>query len=96
MTDKDQTPPARRFPILGERARKIRSVAWEVVETARDQIQANHGQTLEQLAAIGGLHARELLEALRGKQYHGGIMRLSLAEVEEEIVDRVGQEGVEE
>lgn len=96
MTDKDQTPPARRFPILGDRTRKIRSVDWEVVDTVRDQIEANHGRTVEELAAVGGLTARELLAALRGERYHGVLMRRSLAEVEEEIVDRIGQEGGKE
>lgn len=96
MTKEDQAQPARRFPVLGGRDRTIRSVDWQAVEAARDQIEANHGQTPEQLAAVGGLDARELLAALRGERYSAALKRLSLAEVEGEIVALIGEAGEEE
>ena len=63
MSLDENTPDARRFPIMGGRDRALKSVDWSVAEQAREQALTNHGQTLEQLAARGGLDARELLAA---------------------------------
>lgn len=50
------------FPILsgsaeGDRQREVfgASVPWKAIEVVRDDAQAVHGQTLETLAARGGL-----------------------------------------
>ena len=59
MSLDENTPDARRFPIMGGRDRALKSVDWSVAEQAREQALTNHGQTLEQLAARGGLDARE-------------------------------------
>ena len=92
MTKEDQAQSARRFPVLGGRDRTIRSVDWQAVEAARDQIETNHGQTPEQLAAVGGLDARELLAALKGERYSGKLARLDLKDVEDQIGEFGGAE----
>ena len=43
-----------------------RSVPWEMVEQWREQIEASHHRTLEQLAHSGGLTPVELWLASRG------------------------------
>lgn len=85
MSLDENTPDARRFPIMGGRDRALKSVDWSVAEQAREQALTNHGQTLEQLAARGGLDARELLAALKGERYSGKLARLELKEVEDQI-----------
>jgi len=55
------------FPIMGND--KIKSVPWWLVETARGQLQRNHGQTIELLAKRGGLDVLELAGALTGRKW---------------------------
>jgi len=43
-----------------------RSVPWDLVEKFREQAELNHGQTLELLAARGGLAPEELWLAAHG------------------------------
>ena len=92
MSLDENTPDARRFPIMGGRDRALKSVDWSVAEQAREQALTNHGQTLEQLAARGGLDARELLAALKGERYSGKLARLDLNDVEDQIGEFGGAE----
>lgn len=92
MSLDENTPDARRFPIMGGRDRALKSVDWWVAEQAREQALTNHGQTLEQLAARGGLDARELLAALKGERYSGKLARLDLKDVEDQIGEFGGAE----
>ena len=64
------TITVRRFPVLNQQSRRPRerkamprSVPWTFVETFRAQAEANHGQTLEQLASRGGLAPEEMWAA---------------------------------
>lgn len=59
----------RRFPIHGDNI--CRSVPWDCVEPHREQIERNHGQTLEQLAQRGGLDFGELACAMAGRRLNG-------------------------
>lgn len=54
------------FPILGSGIFRV-NVPWDFVEPARAQAMRNHSQTLELLAARGGLSFYELLCALEGR-----------------------------
>ena len=92
MSLDENTPDARRFPIMGGRDRALKSVDWSVAEQAREQALTNHGQTLEQLAARGGLDARELLAALKGERYSGKLACLDLKDVEDQIGEFGGAE----
>ena len=92
MSLDENTPDARRFPIMGGRDRALKSVDWSVAEQAREQALTNHGQTLEQLAARGGLDARELLAALKGERHSGKLARLALKDVEDQIGEFGGAE----
>lgn len=49
------------FPVLGHRGE---TVPWALVEPLRDRLFVNHDQTVERLAARGGLSYRELYAAL--------------------------------
>lgn len=66
--------PARRFPVLWQGSRELmqeldqlgcpRSVPWSLVEPHARQAHANHGQSLETLAARHGLSPLELIAVL--------------------------------
>lgn len=92
-TSKAETTTATRspFPIMGNRGRTLKTVDWDVAEDARDQAEKNHGQTLETLAARGGLTAVELLAALNGEAVTSRMFKRPLAEVEEELKAFTGE-----
>jgi len=50
------------FPVLN--SKRLKSVPWGVVEPHRQRAIKNHGQTLERLAARGGLSETELAAVL--------------------------------
>lgn len=50
------------FPIMG--SKDLKSVPWWLAESARAQLNRNHGQTVERLAERGGLCLQELAGAL--------------------------------
>ena len=56
------------FPLLSEMQNRFVKVGvpWEMAESARKQIEHNHGQTLERLAARGGLSYAELYCGVKG------------------------------
>ncbi len=65
----------RRFPILlgrgygdGERL----SIPWNVIDGHEGQALLNHSQTLERLAARGGLGPDEAVCVMRGEKWHAG------------------------
>lgn len=84
--------PPKVFPIMGNRGRTLISVAWSVAESARDQAERNHGQTLEQLAARGGMTAVEMLAALKGEAVTSRMFKRPLAEVEEAVREFMGED----
>jgi hypothetical protein len=90
MTE-DTPENERRFPILGGRGRTLTSVPWSAVEAAEDQIAENHGSTLDALAKVGGLDARELLAALTGERSTAKFRKMGLPEVEGEIAALIGE-----
>jgi hypothetical protein len=47
------------FPIMGRRA-----IPWALIEPCERQAKVNHGQTLRQLAARGGLDSSEAVAVL--------------------------------
>lgn len=60
----------KQFPVLGDP--KIKSVAWDLVEPHREQAALNHGgQSLEVLAARGGLSLDELVAVVADRSWFG-------------------------
>lgn len=65
----------RRFPVIVGQSRLPRSVRdqwprsvpWSFIEKFREQVEANHDQTLEQLAQRGGLAPDEMWLAAHGQ-----------------------------
>ena len=55
------------FPLLGSR-----SIPWRLLAPHHDQAQKNHGQTLEQLAARGGLSPAEALAVIESRRWRPG------------------------
>jgi len=72
--------PPWRFPVLWPFARKRlirftelacpRFIAWSLLEPHRAQAMTNHSQSLEGLAARGGLSAAELVAVLEDRPWH--------------------------
>lgn len=93
MTLERTTPAALKptFPIMGNRGRSLITVPLSVAETARDQAERNHAQTLEQLARVGGMTAFEMLAALKGGKVTSRLMKRPLAEVEEAVREFMGE-----
>lgn len=61
----------KRFPVLrdvGYRGEK-EYIPWEVIAPHEAQAHKNHGQSLERLAARGGLSYREMYAVLRDKEF---------------------------
>ena len=54
------------FPVVRVAGSTIESVPWPLVETVRHRVERAHCQTLESLAARGGLDPLELVAALDG------------------------------
>lgn len=88
---KTAAPPGP-FPIMGNRGRTLITVQWDVAEAARAQAEINHGQTLESLAARGGMTAFEMLAALKGEKVTSRLIKRPLAEVEEEVREFMGED----
>lgn len=59
----------RQFPVLNAPGR-IKSVPWRLVEPHRKQALENHSQSLEQLAARGGLSWEELFAVMADARWH--------------------------
>lgn len=59
----------RRFPVIGYR--KDFSVPWSVVEAFEHQAEANHGKSLAEIAARGGLWPRELWHVINQRRWAG-------------------------
>jgi hypothetical protein len=78
------------FPIMGNRGRTLIVVDWATAEAARDQAEINHGQTLEALAARGGMTAFEMLAALKGEKVTSRLIKRPLTEVEAEVREFMG------
>lgn len=57
----------RRFPVIGYEGEFW--VPWSVVEPFGAQAEANHGQTLEKIAARGGLWPRELWRVVNQRRW---------------------------
>jgi hypothetical protein len=57
------------FPILGDDAKRIASVPWELVYAHRATVMANHGQSIEGLARRGGLDLVELAMVLEDRRW---------------------------
>ncbi len=62
------------FPVLHEPnyKGKKKSIPWEVIAPHEAQAHKNHGQSLERLAARGGLSYREMLAVLRDQGFDYG------------------------
>ena len=91
----DRTTPAAlkpTFPIMGNRGRSLINVPWTVAESARDQAELNHAQTLEQLARVGGMTAFEMLAALKGEKVTSRHLKRPLVEVEEAVREFMGED----
>ena len=56
------------FPVL--QGDTIKSVPWEFIEPHERQAQRNHYQTLDRLAARGGLSPCEMLAVVEGRKWH--------------------------
>ncbi len=61
----------KQFPVLNHEKYKgcPASIPWSLIEPHAEQAKKNHDQTLEQLAARGGLGAAEIIPILKGKSY---------------------------
>jgi hypothetical protein len=64
----------RQFPVLWnyeerKTAPRLASVPWAFLAPHEPQARANHGQTLERLAARGGLGVSEMLDIVRGQRW---------------------------
>lgn len=89
---KPEAAPTRPFPIMGNRGRTLITVEWATAEAAREQAEINHGQTLESLAARGGMTAFEMLAALKGEKVTARLIKRPLAEVEAEVREFMGED----
>ena len=68
----------KRFPVLhnlGHRGEK-EYIPWEVIAPHEAQAHKNHSQSLERLAARGGLSYREMYAMLRDKEYEFAVLRI--------------------
>jgi hypothetical protein len=60
-------PPAR-FPVAGDRGAGLRSIPWDLLENHAERVGLNHhGQSLDSLAAHGGLTIREIAAILANR-----------------------------
>ena len=65
----DLAATARRFPIHSTHSHMLKSVPWSVLTPHEQQAMRNHGQSLECLAARGGLGLDELVAVLEDRPY---------------------------
>lgn len=76
----------RQFPIMGVRRLKIErsSIAWSAIAAHDKQARRNHGgQSLEDLAARGGLDPAEAWCVVHGVSWMEGAKRWSISEMNE-------------
>lgn len=73
----------RRFPIMLDT--EIKSVPWAVLEPHRAQALINHGRTLEQLEAKGGVSPEEAVAIIEGRAW----MRMPFTEARDRLAGYV-------
>lgn len=94
-----QSPVEARFPVLDQRHRQERSVAfptavpWAFVAPHEQQAERNHGQTLRRLAERGGLSPCELVAVLEDRRWHAMDDAAAVARLMELLAAARNQEG---